>query len=131
MHRDITFPVGLPGFPGKLTFSFDQVAGAPLAYLVAKESTGPVFLVLTAPALYFPDLEPFDLEDQQAAVIEASERSELVSWLILAVRQETVTANLLGPLVVNLDNALAVQVVRQDLTLPVAAPLKLQEPTNA
>ena len=48
---------------------------------------------------------------------------DLSAWLILTVRQGVVTANLLGPVVVNTTNGLAVQVVRGDLSLPVAAPL--------
>ena len=71
MHREITFPAGLPGFPGRRTCSVDEVVGVPLAYLVAKDADGPAFLVLTTPALYFPDLGPFDLDEQQAGVIDA------------------------------------------------------------
>lgn len=131
MLEKVTFPVGLPAFPGKRVFTIKDAHGAPLSLLTAEVQDGPNFLVLTAPALYFPDLEPFDLDDQQAGVIKASHGSKLASWLILTVRQGLVTANLLGPVVVNLDKALAVQAVRKDTTLPVAAPLKLQEPANA
>ena len=131
MLKHVTFPAGLPAFPGKRHFSVEEVLGVPLARLVAQGGAGPDFLVLTAPAFYFPDLSPLDIDEQTAAVIGASERTELVPWLILAVRPGAVTANLLGPVVVNLANGLAAQVVHEDTTLPVAAPLPNLEEAHA
>jgi flagellar assembly factor FliW len=129
MHREIVFPAGIPAFPGRRTFSVEEVHGVPLARLTAKEDGGPTFLVLTAPALYFPDLGPFDLDDATAGLIGATQSSDIVSWLIVTPRWAGPTANLLGPVVVNLGKGLAAQVVRKDLTLPVAAPLpSLEEP---
>ena len=123
VHRDITFPDGLPAFPGRRVFAVDEVVGAPLACLVAKDDGGPRFIVQTAPSLYYPDLGAFDLDEATAAIIGATQASDLEAWLIVTPRPEGPTANLLGPVVVNLGNGLAAQVVRKDLTLPVAAPL--------
>lgn len=131
MHRDVTFPDGLPAFPGRIVFSVDEVVGAPLACLVPKKAGGPRFIVLTAPSLYFPDLGTFDLEEATAAIIGATPASDLAAWLIVTPRPEGPTVNLLGPVVVNLDNGLAAQVVRKDLTLPVAAPLLDMEAAHA
>ena len=127
--KEIIFPIGLPGFPARRAFDVDEVNGTALALLVAKDNGGPTFLVLTAPALYFPDLGPFDLDDATAGLIGATQSSDIVSWLIVTPRWAGPTANLLGPVVVNLGKGLAAQVVRKDLTLPVAAPLpSLEEP---
>ncbi len=102
------------------------VEGALLARLLPVDESGPSFLVLTEPASLFPDLEPFELDDAGQALIEAAGPEELATWLILTVRPGAVTANLLGPVVVNTRSGLAVQVVRRDLSLPVAAPLPKQ-----
>lgn len=109
----------------------EHLEGLPLARLVADEVGGPSFLVLTAPALYFPGLAPLELDDQEAAAIGAVGGAGLAAWLILTVRPSSVTANLLGPVVVNPARGLALQVVRRDLALPVAAPVVLKEPAHA
>jgi flagellar assembly factor FliW len=129
--QKVTFPVGLPAFPGKRDFRVEPAEGVPLARLAAEDKDGPNFIVLMAPEVFFPGLGPFDLDEQQAAAIGASERSKLVSWLILTVKPGSVTANLLGPVVVNLDNALAIQAARNDASLPVAAPLTVAELAHA
>ena len=128
---DITFPDGLPAFPGRRIFSVDEVVGAPLACLVAKDDGGPRFIVLTAPSLYFPDLKSFDLDEATAALIGATRASDLVAWLIVTPLKDGATVNLLGPLVVNTSTGLAAQVVRKDLTLPLAAPLPDLEEAHA
>lgn len=131
MMDEITFPDGLPAYPGRRVFSVDEVVGAPLACLVAKEDGGPSFIVLTVPSLYFPDLGAFDLNEATAGLIRATKASDLVAWLIVTPRRDGATVNLLGPLVVNRDTGLAAQVVRKDLTLSVAAPLPDLEEAHA
>jgi flagellar assembly factor FliW len=123
----VCFPSGLPGFPGRRTFSVETLAGVPLARLASNEADGPNFLVLTEPSVFFADLGPFELDDAGRALIGATNPEELATWLILTIRPGSVTANLLGPVVVNTKTRLAVQVVRKDLSLPVSAPLPRQE----
>lgn len=123
MISTIRFPAGLPGFPGDRSFSVEAVPGIPLAWLVSEDQVGPTFLVLTEPARCFPDLPPLELDEEDEALLEASGPEDLVAWLILTVRPGRVTANLLGPLVVNLSSGIAVQAVRDDRRFPVAAPL--------
>lgn len=129
--KEIIFPIGLPGFPARRAFDVDEVNGTALALLVAKDNGGPTFLVLTVPTLYFPDLRPFAMDAVTAEVVGATESSDLISWLIVTPRSDGATVNLLGPLVVNLGTSLAVQVVRKDLSLPVAAPLPSLEDAHA
>jgi flagellar assembly factor FliW len=116
----------MPGFPGRRTFSVQPVEGTFLARLVATGGEGPNFLVLVEPASFFPDLAPFELDDAAQALIEATGPQDLAIWLILTVRPAAITANLLGPVVVNKATGLAVQAVRKDSSLPVAAPLPRQ-----
>jgi|GEM_PF-1904522 flagellar assembly factor FliW len=123
----ICFPAGLPGFPGRRTFFVEPLEGTFLARLVSTAQDGPNFLVLVEPALFFPNLEPFELDEADRALVGASASEELSTWLILTIRPGAVTANLLGPVVLNHSTGLAVQAVRRDLSLPVAAPLPKQE----
>lgn len=121
--KEVVFRAGLPGFPGERRFSVREASDLPLARLAPLDGDWPSFIVLTSPSAYFPDLEPFDLDASCEASLGMPGAGDLSAWLILTVRQGVVTANLLGPVVVNTTNGLAVQVVRGDLSLPVAAPL--------
>lgn len=121
--KEVVFPAGLPGFPGERRFVTREATGLPLARLAPLDGDWPSFIVLTSPSAYFPGLEPFDLDTSCETALGRPEAADLAAWLILTMRQGVVTANLLGPVVVNMSNGLAVQVVRGDLSLPVAAPL--------
>lgn len=122
----ICFPVGLPGFPGRREFAVKELKGTLLAELKSIGSDGPNFVILTDPAAFFPSLQTFRLDDTAQEIIQASSADELLTWLIVTVRPGKATANLLGPVVVNKMNGLAVQAVQKDLELPVAAPLMVQ-----
>lgn len=123
MIETLRFPIGLPGFPGERSFSVEMLDGAPLVRLWGEGPADPCFLVLTEPVSYFPDLAPLTVEDDEAVLLGAPDAADVTAWLILTVREDSVTANLLGPLVVNLRDGLAIQLVGSDPAVPVAAPL--------
>lgn len=116
----VTFPLGLPGFPGERTFEIEALEGAPLLRL---RSDGPSFVVLADPGKIFPGLGPLTLDDDTAEALEANDPTELEIWVILTSRDSSVTANLLGPLVVNRRNGLVVQVISRDPNASVRTPL--------
>ena len=122
MHA-IEFPVGLPGFPGRRSFHVEHMGPAPLVRLSATDAS---FVMLTEPASFFPDIAPMVIDDDTLETLGVGDSSAVVVWLILTVSATSVTANLLGPVVVNRDNGLAAQVVVRDLSAPVSAPLSLE-----
>lgn len=124
----VTFPLGLPGFPGERTFMIEASEDAPLVRL---RSDGPSFVVLTDPGKFFPVLSPLTLDDDAVEVLEANDPTELVIWVILTSRGSSITANLLGPLVVNRRNGLAIQVISRDPSASLCAPLPAAKPPRA
>lgn len=121
----VTFPLGLPGFPGERTFIIETPGDAPLVRL---RSDGPSFVVLTDPGALFPALSPLTLDDDAVEVLGTDNPTDLAIWVILTSRGPSVTANLLGPVVVNQRNGLAVQVISRDPSASICAPLPAEQP---
>lgn len=105
----IRFPGGLLGFPAFVEYQLAEGPGAGLFWLVS-ETGGPTFL-LSDPFRNF-DGYSLDLTPDQAARIEAE---ELDSVAVLAITVphdgEPWTANLQGPIVINVEKRIGAQLV--------------------
>jgi flagellar assembly factor FliW len=118
----IDIPDGLLGFPQATRF-----------VLVAAEDTGlyswlqsvdhpDVSFLVVVPAPFFHDFEP-DLTEEDCRALRL-ERAEDAQVLCLVTIAEEVTANLLGPVVLNLRERLGRQVVLAHQDLTTAAPIR-------
>ena len=111
--NEIVFRGGLPGFPGLERFALVQWGdeAGPFSLLRSLEDEGLSFVVVP-PALFFPDYEPV-VSDDTAAEIGATSADDVMLLVIVTVKQPVAesTANLLGPLVINVHDLRGAQAV--------------------
>lgn len=116
---------GLPGFGGLERFSLVQWgdAASPFSLLQSLDDEHLSFVVVP-PALFFPDYEPV-VSDEAAAEIGIAGPDDAMLLVIVTVRQpvQESTANLLGPLVINVHDLRGMQAVLDPDRYPAAAPL--------
>jgi flagellar assembly factor FliW len=109
--RHLEFPHGLPAFE---TFQkFSLVEKPPL--LILESETNPELSFLLLPmTLIDPDYK-LTLSNEDRDTIQARDESPLLCMAVItAVEDLPPTANLLAPVVVNLESGRAVQAVRSD-----------------
>jgi flagellar assembly factor FliW len=109
IHLD--FPHGIPAFENETRFRL--IDREPLLFLESEKNPKLSFLLLPV-ALIEPDYKlAMSAEDRDA--IGASGDSRLMCLAVVTAAEDSPpTANLLAPVVINLDNGRAVQAVRSD-----------------
>lgn len=127
----LTFPCGLPGFEGcnRYQLLHEDKAGPVVYYLQSLDDPAVAFSIVD-PASFGLNYE-LTLSDEEAALVQAESPAELAVVLMVyrpmdtagenAVFQNGVSANINGPLVLNLDKKLGLQKVlvgaKYDITL--------------
>ena len=112
----LTFASGLPGFPGPRRFALVGWGAeeGPYRVLVDVDDPGGRFLVVP-PQVFFPDYA-VDLDDAIAAKVHLDDAEDCLLLVIVTLGRtpRDATANLLGPVVVNLRTLEGVQAVLSD-----------------
>ena len=114
----------LPGFPDKRRFALVQLDDdGVLCQLRSLEDPALRFLVMS-PVPFFPDYAP-EVGDDVVEALQISSPDDVIVLLVLNAGDslDTTTANLMAPVVVNTATLRASQVILDDPTLPLAAPL--------
>lgn len=123
---ELVFRTGLPGFPGERRFALVRWGAfeGPYSLMVDLEHPEVRFLVMP-PYVFFPDYV-VDLDDAIAAKIhlEKAEDCLLLVIVTLGAAPEDATANLLGPVVVNLQTREGVQAVLAESGYSTRVPLR-------
>jgi flagellar assembly factor FliW len=120
----VSFPDGLVGLPMLKTFAFvANPKGGPFRWLQPADEPGLAWIV-TDPALFFPDYK-VKVRAEELEPIRLGEVSGGVVLVILTVPPggQGITANLQGPIVVNVRERLARQFVIQEPGLSTRQPL--------
>lgn len=111
-----TFEKGLPGFPDEREFAFlphdDKTDDKPsFAYLQSLQTPELTFL-LADPFAFFPDYE-FTIDDETELSIGTSASNLPMVWSIAMVlnKVEDMTVNLVAPVLFNVENRQAVQMI--------------------
>lgn len=121
----LTFASGLPGFPGSRRFALVGwgAEGGPYRVLVDVADPRVRFLVVP-PQVFFPDYA-VDLDDAVAAKVHLDDADDCLLLVIVTLgrRPQDATANLLGPVVVNLRTREGVQAVLADSSHGTRVPL--------
>ena len=124
---EVHFAIGMPGFPELHRFGCDRWGGEDSVFLLLSsvEQTHIQF-VATDPAVFFPHYRP-DITSDTLARVGATSAEEVVLLVILTLgeRPADATANLLGPVVVNISTHEAVQAVLAGASELIRAPLML------
>lgn len=117
----VTFRGGLLGFPDAQRFIVLQhKEGSPFCWLQSVQLGDLAFLVID-PAHYVPTYSPA-MPDEVASDLEINEESARLVYTIVTIPKgdpQGLTLNLAGPLLVNLDNRMAKQVVVEDSRYPI------------
>ena len=110
---ELNFRFGLPGFPGGRRFTLVRWGdeNSPFSILADLDDAGVRFLVVP-PTCFFPDYAP-ELDDATVAKagLESAEEALILVIVSLGETAQDATANLLGPIVVNLRTLEGVQAV--------------------
>lgn len=127
----ISFPRGLPGYASERRFIFLPHSSPVITYLQSVDRADLRFVLISAPAIddqYVPLIEHSDASTLFPSFEEA-QRAKLASWFVVsAVPKGEPTINMLAPIIVRLDERVAVQAVRSDIKYSHAAPLRLFQP---
>ena len=109
------FPAGVLGFAGLTEFAlFDNPGGGPLKWLHSREDPALAF-VCCDPTLFLPDYRAAVRRDELADIgLERSEDGYVLAILVIGQDPSATTANLLGPLVLNVPKGLGKQLVLAD-----------------
>jgi flagellar assembly factor FliW len=110
--RIIDFPQGIIGFSEVRRFSLvDNPGGGPFQWLQAVDVPNLAF-VITDPRIFFPDYRvPVRAEELRPIGIESVDDGAVVVILVVPQDPRGITANLQGPIVINLRDRLARQLV--------------------
>lgn len=122
---EIRFKGGLPGFPHHERFALVQWGdeGSPFSLLRSLDVEDLSFVVCP-PALFFPDYAPV-IHDDMAEALGITAADDAMVLTIVTVRRPVTesTANLLGPLIVNVHDLVGAQAILDPERYSSAAPL--------
>lgn len=122
--RVFTFEDGLPGFPQATRFLAMGVDDDPDLYWLQCVDDGGLAFLAIVPWHHFPDYSPVLAGDDLARLrLADAEDATVLCLLTVDHDADAVTANLLGPVVLNTVLRIGRQVVLADSHQPLAAPL--------
>ncbi|WP_050616460.1 flagellar assembly protein FliW [Bacillus testis] len=121
------FQNGIPGFPDEQQFALYPLGDSDLSVLQSFQNKNVAFVV--ADPFVFFDRYDFVLEDSVLEQLEVENRSDVMVAVILTLGEtiEESTANLQAPVIFNLKNQKAKQVILHDTHYMTKHPLNQQE----
>ncbi|MCI0362816.1 MAG: flagellar assembly protein FliW [Phycisphaerales bacterium] len=112
-NRIITFPAGLLGFSNYKKFALLQPDDQGVFFWLQSLESPELAFVVTDPSLWVSDYEA-PLRPEQMDELHLAKPSDAQVFVIVNKYGQSLTANLQGPLIVNLANQQAVQLVLAD-----------------
>lgn len=124
--RSVTFSQSLLGFPDSSTYVVVEVEDTPYIWLQSVDEADVAFLA-TSPFLFFPSYD-LELGAEEQSTLDVDDVSQVEVLTLLTVhrageRPEMITANLLGPIVVNTESRQALQIVLDNPDYSTRVPL--------
>lgn len=105
----IYFPEGIPGFPELKRYILMDYKDTELKWLQAVDAPDIAFIV--APPYVVTKNYNIKIDDKTKEFLELNNDNDLCVLIILRVENETVRANLAGPLLINSANKKALQAI--------------------
>ena len=109
-ERLITFTKGLLGFPGRNRFALIQTSEENYFFWLQSSEDPNLAFVVADPSTFFKEYE-VPLREETQLELELEDPAAAQVFVICNKIGEWLTGNLLGPIVVNVANCLATQVV--------------------
>ncbi|MEM7275025.1 MAG: flagellar assembly protein FliW [Actinomycetota bacterium] len=127
-ERALNFSQHLLGFPDSSTYVVVEVEETPYIWLQSADEPDVAFLA-TSPFLFFPSYDLI-LGDEEQKALDVDDVSQIEVLTLLTVHRagempESITANLLGPIVVNTESRQALQLVLDNPSYTTRVPLVL------
>jgi len=120
----IRFPAGLIGFPALTSFRlFEPQDGYPLKFLQAVEREDISFTCIDVGAIKGDYAVPMSEADAQSLAIEQPEDALILALVAIPADPRRMTANLAGPLVINIKTLQGRQIVLNIDQFPLAYPV--------
>jgi len=118
----VELPAGLLGFESDHHFALIQAdeLGA-YSWLHSIEDPALAFLTVV-PSFFFPDYEP-EISDEDAAALELEDPEQAQVLCLVTIAGDDITANLMGPVVLNVATRTARQIVLSDQRWSTREPL--------
>lgn len=124
MTHNLEFPHGIPAFETERRFRL--IEREPLLFL--ESATNPALSFLLLPVALIDPHYQLALTVEDRETLDASAESHLLCLAVITAAEDSPpTANLLAPVVVNLDRGRAVQAVRSDAAYSHKHPLLPEE----
>jgi flagellar assembly factor FliW len=123
-ERIFEFPEGILGFPEARKFALVDSTDTGVYFWLQSVDDPSLAFLSVVPWAFFPDYQIDLPTSEEEALGLGSETDVMVLCLLTVIREQNViTANLLGPLVINSGAQRGRQVVLADSGYPVRAPL--------
>lgn len=118
----VELPAGLIGFPLLRRFALVAAEDAGLYSWLQSLDDPAVSFLLVVPAAFFPDYQPH-IPDEDCIAIGLSDPGDAQLLCLVTASDDGVTANLLGPVLLDVRTRLARQVVLTDTALTTREPI--------
>jgi len=129
--RLITFPKGLLGFANYTRFVLIESGQESYFWWLQSVDVSDLAFVVTDPSLFVPTYK-VPIRAEQMESVGLSEIEEAQVLVIVNKRDETLTGNLQGPLVINVSQRVGEQLVLSDRRFTTRVPLvELAQPVHA
>lgn len=109
-ERIVTFPRGLLGFPQEQRFALIQTSEGNYFFWLQCVDDPNLAFVITDPSTFFKEYN-VPIRDEVRMELDLQDQSAHQVFVICNRVEEWLTGNLLGPIVVNVENRRAMQVV--------------------
>lgn len=125
----LDFPNGLYGFQGQYGFALlSEESDSPFLWLQCTKDPQLAFIVIE-PVLFYKKTYLPVVSEADLALLQAKDISECNIYVIVTIphdRPEEMTANLQGPILVNIEKKIGCQVISQDNAHEVRIPILQQ-----
>jgi flagellar assembly factor FliW len=107
-----TFTQGIPGFEEYRHYFFIQSEPDSPFIIMQCMDNGDVSLIITNPFVYYPNYD-FEIPDSVVSELDIQSVQDVAVWAVVAVRDQPsdATLNLLAPIIVNVVNRRAKQII--------------------
>lgn len=120
----IEFVHPMPGFPGSHRFTLQPLDETGVLSALRSLDHADLQFLVVPPGTFHPTYAP-EIADEAAAELGLTSAEQALVLLVVHAGRDlpTTTVNLRAPIVVNIATSRAAQIVLDDASLPVAAPL--------